>query len=51
MKKKSQKINDLKKVTISKLHKEKIKGGIALAGGHLECVEGSRRFVYVKNEK
>ena len=50
MKKKSQKINELKKVTVSKLNQEKINGGVA-AGGHLECVEGSRRFVYVKNKE
>ncbi len=50
MKKKSQKINDLKKVTISKLHKEKVKGGVALARGRMECIQTSRVFIYVKEK-
>jgi len=51
MKKKSQKINDLKKITISKLKKGKIIGGVALAGGRMECVQTSRVFIFVKDQQ
>lgn len=49
MKKKSLETTELKKVTISKFNKEQINGGLA-EGGHMECVDGSMRFVYVKDK-
>ncbi|QHI38141.1 hypothetical protein IMCC3317_35270 [Kordia antarctica] len=51
MKKESLKTNELKKVTISKFNQEKINGGLANAGGKMVCVQGSMKYIFVKDNE